>query len=443
MLTLLLCSSILACGQGFDKAKLDQYLTSLEKHDKVMLSLALFKDGEPIYQRAIGYAATETEQKADINTQYRIGSITKVFTAVLIFQLIEEGKLTLNTPLSEYYPGVKNADQITISHLLSHRSGIHNFTNTPGFLAFVQSPKTKAEMLQYIEGMDSDFAPDSNARYSNSAYVLLGFIIEDLTGQSYAEAVDARIVKKLNLEKTRYGTEIKPTENQAKSYRFNFGGWTPSTVTDMTVPGGAGALISTPTDLGHFYHALFHEQLVTQASLNLMKEINQGYGRGLFGVPFWGKTGIGHNGGIDAFVSNSLHFEAEGLTIAYTANGVNMVLNDFLIGVLSIYFNRPFTLPDFDAEPITLSAKTLAKYQGVFTSNDLPIKITLELKGEQLIAQATGQGPIPLTPFSETEFRYEQAGINITFTKEGKKMDYGTFTLKQGSGKFTFTKEGN
>ncbi len=345
---LLLFSAFNLSCQRFDKAKLDTYLETLETHEKAMLSVVLLKDGEPVYQKSIGFAEAESKQKANQNTQYRIGSITKVFTSTMIFQLIDEGKLSLDTKLSDYYPKVKNADKITISMLLSHRSGIHNFTNDPEFLQYMTQPKSKAAMVSLIEGLGSDFAPDSRADYSNSAFVLLGFIIEDITKDSYAKQLQKRIVAKLNLSRTEYGGPISSVKNQAQSYRHNAGGWSVATVTDMSIPHGAGAIISTPTEVRKFLTSLFTGKLISENSLAKMKEINQGYGRGIFRFPVHGKIAYGHTGGIDAFVCNSGYFEADGLAIAITSNGMDYTMKDIMIGVLSIYYGRSFDIPDFD-----------------------------------------------------------------------------------------------
>lgn len=436
-----LLAAISLSAQNFDKAKLDKYLETLESHDKAMLSLALVKNGEPVYQKSIGFVLTESKQKANKDTQYRIGSITKVFTSTMLFQLMDEGKISLDTKLAKYYPKVKNADKISISMLLSHRSGIHNFTNDPEYLQYMTEPKAKAEMVTLIEGLGSDFEPDSRADYSNSAFVLLGFIIEDITGDSYANQLQKRIANKLNLKRTAYGKGISAADNQAQSYRHNFGGWSNATVTDMSIPHAAGAIISTPTEVGLFLTSLFKGELISAGSLAKMKEINQGYGRGLFQFPFNGKTAYGHTGGIDAFSSNSGYFEADGLAIAVTSNGMNYTMNNIMIGVLSIYHGMPFDIPDFDKKAVELSEKELFKYEGVFTAQGVSLKITIKVTDGKLTGQATGQGAFQLTPFSTSEFRFDPAGIVITFGTDGKKVDFSTFQLKQGGGNTKFTKE--
>lgn len=428
-------------AQGFDKAKLDQYLDTLDVNQKAMLSLAIVKDGEPVYQKSIGYADVASKQKPNKDSQYHIGSITKVFTSTMIFQLIDEGKLSLDTKLAKYYPKVKNANKITISMLLNHRSGIYNFTNAADYIEYMEQPKAKAEMVNLIEGLGSDFEPDSQASYSNSAYVLLGFIIEDITKDSYDNQLQTRIAAKLNLNRTRYAGPIDVKDNQANSYSYQSAVWVAATQTDMSIPHGAGAIISTPSEIGMFLTGLFTGKLVSANSLDKMKQINQGYGRGLFKFPFYEKEIYGHNGGIDGFVSQAGYFPADNVAFTLTSNGLNYKLNDITIGLLSIYYGRPFEIPDFTQKPISMPEKDLIKYEGVFASKDIPLKITLRVQGSQLIAQATGQGPLTLTPFSTSEFRFAPAGIVMLFGVDGDQVDYTQFTLKQGGGNYKFAKE--
>ncbi len=349
-------------AKSFDADKLDQYLETLEIHEKAMFSLAVVKNGRPVYQKSIGFADIENKQKANKDTQYRVGSITKVFTSTMIFQLIDEGKLTLDTTLDKYYPKVRNAKEITISMLLSHRSGIHNFTNTPEYTQYMTHPKTKAEMVNLIEELVSDFEPNSSANYSNSAYVLLGFIIEDISKDTYANQLQKRIATKLNLGSTRYGGPINVENNQAKSYMHNAERWIPATETDMSIPHGAGAIISTPTDIATFLFSLFTGKLISADSLTKMKEINQGFGRGLFQFPFHNKKAYGHDGGIDGFRARSGYFETDGLAFALTANGMNYGMNDISIVILNMFYGLSNDIPDFEKKPIELSKIDLEKY---------------------------------------------------------------------------------
>ena len=170
LLTSLLFLSFRTIGfsQAFDKSKLDAYFQVLEKNNKFMGSVALSKNGELIYTKSIGYADLEHKIKATEKTKYRIGSITKSFTAVLIFKAIEKKKLDLNETIDTWFPTITNSNKITIKHLLTHRSGIHNFTNNANYLQWNTQSKTEKEMIEIIQKGGSDFKPNSRAMYTIS-----------------------------------------------------------------------------------------------------------------------------------------------------------------------------------------------------------------------------------------------------------------------------------
>ena len=152
-----------------------------------MGSVALIKDGLVIYANQLGYADIDSKQKPNGDTKYRIGSITKTFTAVLVFKCIEEGKLSLSQSINDYFPDIENAKKITIGNLLNHRSGIHNFTNDNEYLRYNTQPKTEKEMVDIIIEGGTDFQPDEKAQYSNSNYVLLSYVLEEIYKTPYSE----------------------------------------------------------------------------------------------------------------------------------------------------------------------------------------------------------------------------------------------------------------
>jgi len=423
----------------FNKAKLDSLMDILAANNKVMVSIALRQNGQLIYSRAIGYSVINGSQKvtASTNTHYRIGSITKVFTSVMIFQLIEEGKLQLNTPLAHYFPDMPNAAKITIAQMLSHTSGLHNFTDDSNFIDVVKKELTHAEMLAIFKQNKPDFEPGAKQAYSNTAFVLLGYIIEAIDKKPYATALKDRIVNKIGLKDTYYGGKIDAAKQEAQSYNWQDNGWKNLIEANMNIPGGAGALVSTPTALTQFIDALFTGKLISDSSLTHMKTIKGGFGMDLMQYPFYSKRGFGHNGGIDNFQSQVVYFPEDKLATSYTANGVNTSLNDVMIGVLSIAFNRPYTLPNFTpVAGIKLQTADLDKYLGVYGSTALPIKITVTKKDTTLIAQGSGQAAFPLEPVAANEFQFAQGGIVIVFDTAA-----GKFTLKQGGGTYVMTRE--
>ncbi len=430
-----LCAS--AFSQTFDKAKLDRFFDALSANNKGMGSLAISKDGNVVYSRAVGisYIGDKGYVSADTKTKYRIGSITKMFTATLIFQLVEEGKLKLDDTLDKFFPEIPNAKKITVAQMLNHHSGIHNITDdAANYFSYYRQLQTHEQMLAIIAKTTPDFEPGAKAEYSNSNYILLGYIVEKLTKKSYKNALNEKITAKINLSDTYYGGKINGATGESSSFDFIQGNWKMLGETDMSVPGGAGAIVSTPTDLTKFITALFGGKLVSPASLNQMKMITDGYGSGILQFPYDEKKLFGHNGGIDGFNSMLVYLPEEKLSVAYISNGTVYPINDILLAAFAVYYNKPFTVPTFKA--LELSAGELEKFTGVYATSALPIKITISVKDKTLYGQATGQGSFPLEATDKNKFKFDTAGIVIEFDTEKSTM-----TLNQGGQTFVFTKE--
>jgi len=423
------------------KEKLDDYLSLLEEHNQAVVTVAISKANQLIYQNSNGYLSAAKNARITPRTKFKIGSITKTFTATIIFQLIDEGKMTTATNLSEYFPDFRNAQKITIEQLLGHRSGIHNFTDDADFISYANKPISKEDLLGIMMKMPSDFEPGTKTSYSNSGYVMLGLIIEKETGKTYTQNLKSRIFTKLKLNNTSYGDKIEADKNEANSMYFQGGKWVDYPLEwDMSVPYSAGAIVSIPADLNTFMYSLFNGQLVSEKSIAKMKEIQNGLGHGIFRVPFHDKTGFGHNGKIESFNAGSYYFPLDDINVTVLSNGTSMLFNDVLIGVLSMTFGREFEFPDFDKE-IKLDVRLLNRYEGTFSSDQFPLKIIVKAQNGNLTAQATGQGAFPLTPTSSTEFKYDTAGIIMEFKSEDNTDDYEIFILKQGGQQFTFKKE--
>lgn len=432
LLTLsLLAVAINATAQTFNKAKMDSVLDVLAANNKTMGSLAISQGSKLIYQKAVGFASV-SGQAANVDTKYRIGSISKVFTGVLIMQLVEENKLTLQTTLDKFYPEMPNAAKITIAQLLNHHTGLHNMTNDLAYPGYMTKPQTHEEMLNRLAAMKPDFEPGTKYAYSNTNFVLLGYIVEQLTKKPFAEVVKQRIIYKAGLKNTYYGGKIDTTHNEAVSYSYT-GSWKKMPETDMSIPAGAGSMVSTAADLDKFIEALFAGKLISVASLELMKPVNERYGLAMHRIPFDDKKGYGHGGAIDGFLSTMVYYPEDKLAVSYIKNGGNYSPDDVLIAALSIYFNKPYTVPYFK----TVASADLDKYLGVYKSDALPIKITVTKDGATLIAQPTGQSSFVLEGTATPDkYIFEAAGVVVEFTPANSQ-----FILKQGGAQYVFTKE--
>ncbi len=422
-------------AQTVDKKMMDSLMTTIVENNKGMGSIAISKNGTILYRRSIGFADFSGTVKvpAGAETKYRIGSIGKVYTAAMIFQLIEEKKITLNTSVAKYFPSVPNADSVTIGHLLNHRSGLHEFTDDSTYPQWMSLPKSRSEILALIVKHPVDFRAGERSAYSNTNYALLGMILETVTGMSYAENLKRRITDKIGLKHTFAGGRIETKKNEANSFRWN-GTWERETETDMSITGGAGCIIATPTDLTKFIEALFAGRVVSPASLEQMRTITDRYGMGLRPAPFYEKKGFGHNGRIDGFRSNLAYFPDDSVAIAYCSNGEVYSTNEIIIGMLSIVFGKEYSIPTFTA--ITLTANELEQYLGEYSSTQMPLKITILKKDVQLYAQATGQGAFPLTAVEKDRFRFDEGGVKVDFDPAK-----GQFTITQRGTSFLFTKK--
>ena len=420
-------------AQKMNIAKLDSLFQILEAKDKFMGSIAVSQNGTLLYSKSIGMDDIESNKKASNLSKYRVGSISKMFTSAIIFKAIEEKKLSLKQTIETFFPNIEHANKITISNLLNHRSGIYNFTNAPEYMNYNTQPKSEKEMVEIIAKGKSIFEPNSKADYSNSNYVLLSYILEKIYKKPFKTILNDKIVKPLGLKNTYIGRKINIQNNESNSYSFSEK-WVKETETDMSIPMGAGAVVSNPQDLTLFIEKLFTNTIITESSLKQMTALQENYGMGIFQYPFYDKKSFGHTGGIDEFRSTVSYFPEDKLAVALTSNGKTYDNNDIMIAALSAYYNKPFTIPTFKI--IALKSEDLDPYLGEYSDSGFPMKITITKENTKLFAQATGQSAFPLEPTEKDSFEFITAGIKLEFKPNEKQM-----ILKQGGGKFTLTKK--
>lgn len=434
VITIFLITSNEVRAQEVNKAKLDSLFDQIEQNDQGMGSISIFRAGEEIYNRSTGFSDISNRVKSNTETKYRIGSISKMFTAVIVMQLIEEGKLSLDSKLSEFHPSIENAKNISVEMLLRHQSGIFNITNDPEFFKWMEREQSSEELINKMKSKGSQFKPGSTSAYSNSNYILLTLIAEEIEGKTFTNLVAQRILQPLNLKHTKVGSSINVSNNEAHSYS-KLSSWMKSTETHMSVPRGAGNIISTPTDLNTFLSSLYSGKLVNDSLLTDMMQIEKGFGIGMFKVPYKEKSGYGHTGGIDGFQSNAFYFPNEKVSISYISNGTVFPINDILIASLGIVFEDEVELPSFEPK-LKLSTEDLIVYQGVYSSSDFPLKITITTSENVLVAQATGQPSFPLEAVDSHVFVFKPAGITFTFNAQENTMKF-----EQGGGKYIMSKE--
>ncbi|HEX2748830.1 MAG TPA: serine hydrolase domain-containing protein [Verrucomicrobiales bacterium] len=425
-------------AQTLDKAKLDQFFDRLAEKNKAMGSLTIAKDGKVLYSRAIGYGQINGTEKKPLTgaNRFRIASIGKMHTAVMILQLVDEQKLKLTDTLDKFLPQVPNAGKITILQMLSHRSGIPNMHRTWDPQRNWTNGITKDEILALIVKAAPDFEPDSKQSYSNSGYFILTLILEKITGKSYAEALKERIISKIGLAETYTATGfLDANKNESLTY-IHFGGdWQPVRETHPSIAYGAGQIMSTPNDLAKFIQALFDGKLVSKESLDRMKTIRDGEGLGIIPFTYAGKTFYGATGGGDNYGSWLVYEPEEKLAVAYTTNAKIYPVANIVSGAIDIYYNKPFQIPAL--ESVAVNPDVLDRYVGVYSAPGAPAKATVTRDGGTLYFQPPGaKSAVPLEATAEDKFQIEGAAV-FTFDAAKNQMT----VKRRGGGERVFTKE--
>jgi CubicO group peptidase (beta-lactamase class C family) len=421
-----------AIAQNFSKVKLDSLLSRLEMHQKGMGQLSIFQNGQEIYQKSYGFADIPKQIKINSNTRFRIGSISKIFTAIVILKLVEEKKLSLSSTLHSFYPKIKNAEKITIEQLLRHRSGLFNLTEAADYPTWSYQKLSKEQLLDKIYAFESKFEPNSKTDYSNTNYILLTLIAEKLGGADYSTLIQKYIIKPLQLKNTYVGDKINPKNGEALAYDKLLD-WTQSSETDLSVALGAACVVSNAQDLNVVINQLFKAKILKPQTLQEMKKLQDGLGLGLQEAKFGDKYSLGHGGKIDGFQAYVAYFAAENMSIAFTGNGIVYPMYDLLLGATQIYFNHPdYQLPQF----ITLKSAELDKYLGEYTHPQFPFKLKISKEGNILVAEGGGAPKFGLECFEPNKFKYDPIGLTLEFLPNANKMIF-----KQGEGVFEFVKE--
>lgn len=413
--------SMIVKGQDFDTQKLNDLFNTLEAENQLMGTISVTKNGDEVYYKSFGFYNVNQHLKPNKATKYRIGSITKTFTATVILQMIDEGKLTLNTTVSKYFSQIPNASKITIEDLLRHQSGLFNVTAQKDVKDWISKPQSRKQMLARFVKNGIVFQPKKDMQYSNTNYILLSYIAEEIDKKSYAKILEDRIINPLQLKRTEFGKAINSKNNEAFSYYFENDKWNKiNRQTHMSAPMGAGAITSTANDLITFYNALFNGKLISEKALKEMTTTAGNFGLGISELQFKGMKVFGHSGAIDGFQSYALYIPRKNVALAILANGASAQVYPIMINVLETYFKNDKSLQG--SSSITVSSEDLDKYLGVYSGKTFPAKVTFTKKKNVLFAQATGQPIFELLPVEKDVFKYDSMGIVFKFSNQAKEM---------------------
>jgi CubicO group peptidase (beta-lactamase class C family) len=423
LVVLIALSLIAACALAQEAApitsKLDEYLSAAAKQGFTGSALVA-RDGKVIFSKGYGMANAEWDIPNTPQTKFRLGSITKQFTAASILLLQERGKLSVQDPVCKYIAECPKAwEPITIHHLLTHTSGIPSYTDVKSpeeFRKLSLNQVTPAGFVDSFKSKPLEFPVGEKFKYNNSGYFMLGYIIEKVSGQGYEAFLQENIFTPLKMADTGYDTHDRILKKRATGYSRKGDKIVNSDYLDMTVPYAAGSLYSTVEDLFAWNEALFSDKLLSAKSREAMMAVDKNnYAYGLAVSQQHNRKMVSHGGGINGFNTSLARFPEDKVTVVvlrnadYGATNPGKISQDLAAIVLGV--------PPRVA--VKIDPKILDAYVGQYELRPNFV-LTMTREGDSLMTQATGQPKFELFPESETKFFLKDVDAQVTFVKDDK-----------------------
>ena len=421
ILSFTLAFAPLSLAQATDTARMEQIVQSYVAQHRFMGTVLVSRDDQVIFDKGYGYADLEWQIPDSPDTKFRIGSITKQFTAAAILLLEQEGKLSTDDRVKKYMPDAPAAwDKITIYNLLTHTSGIPDFTSFPDYRSTEANLTTPEQLLGRFRDRPLDFAPGQNWSYSNSGYVLLGYLIEKISGEYYASFLEEKFFKPLGMSDTGYDSSLLVIPHHAVGYTDTampqYAGYI-----DMTIPFSAGGLYSTTHDLMRWNEGLYGGKVLSAAELKKMTTpYKEDYACGLMVHTDHGHIWYEHSGGIEGFRTELAYHPEDKLTIVALSNQEGSSPNEIAANLGEVAQGRKVILTS-ERKEVTLAPETLVQYVGTYqVGPDFSVAITLD--GPHLAAQGTSQPNFRLFAESPTHFFLKDVDAQIEFLKNDKGL---------------------
>ncbi|WP_407520727.1 serine hydrolase [Lacibacter sp. MH-610] len=353
---------MISVNKGFSQFKarqLDTLMQTFFNQHQFNGAVLVAEKGAVIYKKGWGLANMEWKIPNTPGTRFRIGSVTKPFTALLVMQLVEKGAIQLNAPFVSYLPQYpsKNGERITIHHLLTHSSGIPDYANFSTYENFCRDAFSKNDFVKIFADSSLEFQPGERFSYSNSNYFLLGMILENITGKTYQQLLQEKILSPLNMINTGYDEPETILHNRAAGYEKKEKEYMHAPYLNINIPYAAGAMYSTVEDLFLWEQALRTNRLLKKETMEQVFEkhipsfahFHYGYGW-LTGKQPIGHTNdsipvIFHSGDINGFTSLFMRLPSSNSLIVLINNTGGAPLFDISNGIIAILNNKPYSLP--------------------------------------------------------------------------------------------------
>lgn len=357
-------------------SEIDSIMQQHYTSNKPGASIIVYKDRAPLFKQSYGMANLEESEAITTETVFRIGSITKQFTAIGIMMLIEEGKLSLDDTVSKYYPDeFSNKSPITIKHLLSHTSGIKDLSRIRAIRPLMSVNSKPETIIKIISDEDLNFNPGTKYDYSNSGYVVLGGILEKVSGQSYKRFLTTRIFEPLGMRKTHYANKQEITDKVALGYFTRNESFANAPDINSSLLFAAGGIWSNPKDMALWNEALYENKLVDQKYIRMVFKpniLNNGevtdYGFGFRACKVNDIESIEHGGGVFGYSSYGIRIERFGVYVLILTNFErNNSYDDVAAKIAAIAINKPY---DYSNYKTNINIKDGEKYIGVYKTNE-------------------------------------------------------------------------
>ena len=428
------------CSAQEDTSRMEQVVQSYVANKQFMGSVLVARDKTVLFDKGFGSANLEWTIPNSPTTKFRLGSLTKQFTAACILLLEERGKLKVDDPVKKYMADAPVAwEKVTIFNLLTHTSGIPSFTDFPDYAATEGLSTTPEKLVLRFRDKPLEFPPGEKMSYSNSGYVLLGYLIEKISGQTYSQFVQENIFEPLGMRDSGYDSNSAVILNRASGYTPSDKGVMNAGYIDMTIPFSAGGLYSTTEDLMRWEQGLFGGKVLSPASLQKMTTpFQHNYACGLVVATLNGHKAIEHTGGIEGFNTALTYYPEDKLTVVVLSNLNGGAPLNIAHKLAAVAHGEKVVLST-ERKEISVAPSILAKYVGVYeVAPDFKLVMTLE-EGN-LMTQATGQPKFQLFAESDTKFFLKVVEAEVEFFKN-ENGEVTHLVLHQGGQDMTGTKK--